>query len=155
MAEPLQNPYAYGVPLAYIGKKKEWRDTIARTGCVWHGFGDIQVVEAKAAGQLLRFKDVFIRAEELGKVKEMLEQQLEQDPEPVEESPVTVTPREQEALVSQELKIKILEALNHMDPTNPDHYTNGGKPRVSVVESLTGMEVTAEQVAAVFMESGA
>lgn len=158
MIEPLQNPYAYGVPLAYIGKKKEWRDTIARTGCVWHGFGDVQVVEAKAAGQLLRFKEIFARAEELDAIKAKLEQQLANEPElePVQQAVTVsaVTPREQDALVSVELKAKILDALNQMDPADPEHFTTAGKPRVSVVEQIIGEDVTAEQVAAVFMESG-
>jgi hypothetical protein len=156
MVEPLHNPYAYGIPLAYIGKKKEWRDTIARTGCVWHGFGDVQTVDAKAAGQLLRFKEIFVRADELERIKADLEKQLDEPELVVEPDELpAMTPREQEAGVDVELKSKILDALNQMDPANPDHFTTGGKPRVSVVESIIGVDVSAEQVAAVFVESGA
>lgn len=43
--------------IRYIGKKQQKVDTVAGTGVIWNGNGDVQPVPDKAAGKLLEHTD--------------------------------------------------------------------------------------------------
>lgn len=45
---------------------------------------------------------------------------------------------EEQTGVSDEMKAKISEALEQLDHTNDDHWTNAGKPDMKAVEALVG-----------------
>jgi hypothetical protein len=51
------------VKIKYIGFKPVKTDNVAGTGATWLGHGDVQEVPDSAAGKLLRFGDVWQRAD--------------------------------------------------------------------------------------------
>ncbi len=53
--------------IKYIGKKDISTDTVAGTGTVWHGHGDVQtIVEEDAAAKLLRHSGTYVLDESSG-----------------------------------------------------------------------------------------
>lgn len=47
------------VAVEYIGKKPKKEDNVAGTGVVWHGAGDVQMVDRAAAAKLIYYTDVW------------------------------------------------------------------------------------------------
>lgn len=170
MAEPTYDPYTSPVAVAYIGNKEIKKDTIARTGAVWNGFGDVQTVDARAATQLLKFKSVYIRADQLDEFKKNLADQVSKTHEtgaavdgvPVASSPdchggdgdTGDTGGDGQSAEYAEKKAAIQTAILALDPDNKDHFFGNGSPKKGAVDALLpdGVEATKEEVAAVFAE---
>lgn len=68
--------------IKYIGKKDVSHDSVAGTGTIWYGPGDVQEVsDPEAAAKLLRHSGSYVRADEEKPAKAA--KKLEQDPPPV------------------------------------------------------------------------
>lgn len=170
MAEPTYDPYTSPVAVAYVGNKEIKKDTIARTGAVWNGFGDVQTVDARAATQLLKFKSVYIRADQLDEFKKNLADQVSKTHEgedtgaavdgvPVASSTDCLggdgdTGGDGQSAEDAEKKAAIQTAILALDPDNKDHFFGNGSPKKGAVDALLpdGVEATKEEVAAVYAE---
>ena len=57
------------IKIQYIGKKPQRIDTVAGTGIVWTGNGDVQLVPSDAAKRMLQHPDVWALAEDQEQVQ--------------------------------------------------------------------------------------
>lgn len=159
MAEKTYDELVGQVRVAYIGNKEVKKDTIARTGVEWFGFGDVQVVDARAASLLLRNKTVWCKAEDLPKVVEQIAKSAEETPAPAAESESESAPAPQAEPedAADDAKMDALQkAILNLDQANPEHYTEKGKPRVEAVRALLpeGMDVSVSEVNAAYKALG-
>lgn len=118
--------------IQYIGNKPRKKDTVAGTGTIWSGPGDVQLVEHGPAVKLLEHPDVWQEA-------------IASDPEP--SMPTTVVPLvpaapaappiaegqgsgqgEGDAMVPN-----VKAAVLALDRENPEHFTDKGRPRLEAV----------------------
>ena len=60
----------------------------------------------------------------------------------VEETP----PVEEAAPVEEEAPTDLLSAINQLDPTNDDHWTQAGAPAISAIEGIYGNQTTRAEV---------
>lgn len=154
MAEAKFDEFTKPVAIAYIGNKETKRDTISGTGVVWDGFGDVQSVDPRAAGRLLRFKKVFVKAEQLAEIKAKLKAQAKEDAEAKFAHAQAELARAQAAIDASaqmddddegsedsEILGKLVSAILSLDSNNPDHYTDGGKPKIDAVRATFGEDL--------------
>lgn len=146
MADKTYDEFVKPVAIAYIGGKPHKKDTIARSGAVWDGFGDIKTVDARAASQLLVHKKVFIKAEDLEAFKEKLSKSIpdeddsEIDPATVGESEKNLPEDDSPKYDSEKIE-KIVAAILSLDPSNKDHYFGNGAPKLKAVTNMLGGEI--------------
>jgi len=167
MAERTFDEFAKPVAIAYIGNKEFKKDTIARTGVVLSGFGDIQYVDGRAAGQLLRFKDVFVKGEQLDEVKKKLKKSAFEEAEKAEREALEAAERAAAAKAdaqklldedggddaTDDLKDVITNAILSLNSDNEEHFTENGKPKIAAVRAAIGEncpEFGAKELNAVF-----
>jgi len=157
MAEKTYDELVGQVRVAYIGNKEVKKDTIARTGVEWFGFGDIQVVDARAASLLLRHKTVWCKAEELPAIAEQIAKAAEEKPAPAAEPESAPAPQAEPEDAADNAKMDALQkAILNLDQASPEHYTEKGKPRIEAVRALLpeGMDATVAEVNAAFKALG-
>lgn len=118
--------------IQYVGKKLRKRDTVAGTGTIWSGNGDVQRVEHGAAVKLLEHPDVW---------QEMVVEQSGDTLQAVSPvAPVTlVTPavpaaseandEEEIDALTEAVKVAVLA----LDRDNAEHFTEKGRPRLEAV----------------------
>ena len=147
------------VAVAYIGVKPSKRDTVANTGVVWNGFGDVQVVDARAASLLLKYPTVWCKKDDLKDVGETLKREAAEaakaeaitEQEVAKPKPV-LEPTPEDNAKKEAVKAAILA----LDTANPDHFQANGKPKIKVVNVLLGdgLTATAQDVAEAYAELG-
>lgn len=156
MAEPTYDEFVKPVAIAYIGNKEIKRDTIARSGAVWRGFGDVQTVDARAATQLLRFPTVYIRADELDEFKKNLEEQTQQDAAITEDTASGGEPAstEPESEFDPARIAEIQNIIVNLDPENKEHFFGNGSPKKKAIDVLLPdeFEASKEEVAFAFAQ---
>lgn len=158
-----QNYDAFIAPvnIAYIGNKTQKRDTVAYTGAIWSGFGDVQVVDARAASLLLKHPTVWCKQDQLESIKEKLKAGIENEAQQQagQQAQQEADKAEADAEKPQEDTAKIeaiKSAILALDPTNPEHYTTKGKPKIDAVNVLMPEDLTADgkEVEAIFKALG-
>ena len=167
------------VEVAYIGAKPTKTDTVANTGVVWEGFGDVQTVDARAASLLLKFKTVWVKPEQVNVLADSLQDQVdaEEEKERLAEEAAKLAAEEEAAKLNAEIdagnsanagqdeqtdtaaKLKVEQiqaAILGLDQSNTDHFTTKGAPKVNAVSLLMpeGVEVTSAEIATAFAEMG-
>jgi len=170
--EKRYDEYSPMVPVAYIGQKETKRDTLERTGTVWNGPGDVQMVDARPAGRLLRHPTVFIHGDKLEEYQQKLAEDLAeqgdveddstgsvgdsqaeiQNPTENPDTETTGTTEESGDAGSDE-KAKLLEDIQAvimgLDQENPEHFTDKGKPKLDAVRvRMEGVDVESADVTA-------
>lgn len=157
MADKLFDDAIGTVELAYIGNKAEKKDTLARTGVVWYGFGDVQSVDRRAASILLRHKAVWCKESDLESVIARLNKSIKDDEPATATAVVQAEPEKPTAEAVDEAKLEAIQnAILALDTENEEHYTKEGTPRMAAVKlnMPAGMSVTATEVASVFESLG-
>lgn len=148
--------------IMYVGDKAIKTDTVARTRIVWAGKGDIQAVPAEAASKMLRHPDVWVEVDAKGKpmagvTPEVLPKVKDKDPEPdrekesgEQEKAETVADESQEtgepASPGNDSEDPVAEAIRSLEPGNPDHFSDKGKPKLAAVRAIAGEDVTVKQL---------
>ena len=164
MAQVEFDQYIAPVAVAYIGSKPTKKDTVANTGVVWNGFGDIQTVDARAASLLLKHKDVWCGEAELSNYAKALKETAKQEAKTIVEQELPT----EDAVVEQEEAVEeqpteadpkmeaIKSAILNLDSANPDHFSAKGAPKVAAVnvQLPEGMTATAAEITQAFKELG-
>lgn len=141
--------------IAYIGKKPVKRDTVAGTGIIWGGFGDVQEVPHKAAVKLLQHPDVWCVESKLGSQEPKSpglgsvdksdgeDQDQEQDQGSQDSEPEGSTERDN----------VIANAILSLSHGDPEHFGSTGNPVIAAVREAAGDEtITVKEVNAVWRE---
>jgi hypothetical protein len=119
------------VGVRYIGNKPTKRDTVAGTITVWHGKGDVQLVERAAAQRLFRYRDVWIPESAA----------VPQTDTGLSGVRATSAPQPDPASLHERLKLAIAGL-------GSDGFTDNGRPRKSAVVDALGEDVSVADIAA-------
>lgn len=130
----------------YVGKKPAKKDTLAKTGVVWNGFGDSKLVDEAAAQNLLKYPDVwmsedkFLAAHTTTEAADCDESNVHPEPATaglqIVEDPNKVIPPAK----STNPTALIQEAIRQLDRTNKDHFAGTGAPKIDAVRKVLGAD---------------
>lgn len=129
------------IAVRYIGLKPRKLDTVAGTTTVWHGRGDVQLVERAAAQRLFEYRQVWVpataeHAQGDAGLSEVQPQEPAADAPPGEQQPLSLHER---------LKIAIAGL-------GSDGFTDNGRPRKSAVVDALGEDASVADIAAAWNE---
>lgn len=120
--------------IRYVGKKARKKDTVADTGTVWAGPGDVQEVEHGAAVKLLEHPDVWVEHKAGAKAPK-----------------APATDDSSEGGDPDDLLQAVKDAVLGLDRENADHFTDKGKPKLEAVRE-TVPEATVQALNAAWKE---
>jgi len=122
--------------IMYVGKKPEKRDTVTGSNMYWPGNGSVLSVEHTTALQLLRHPDVWVEVDKDGNPVQGKLQVKASKPKQVDnQEPDNEEPGESEVTVDA-----VKEAIFGLDRENPEHFTDGGKPKLKAVAEALGVD---------------
>ena len=111
------------VAVKFIGRTNQRRDNIRGTGTVWHGHGDVQLVNRADAKVLAKYKDTWeivpIEGDTRHPTLAEAEQQVKNQPEHQSED--------------ENRDEQLKAAINRLDRDNPDNWTGSGRPKVDAL----------------------
>ena len=73
-------------------------------------------------------------------------EEIEQEEAALVEPVVEETPPVEEAAPAEESPTDLLAAINLLDPTNDDHWTQSGAPAIAAIEEIYGNDTTRAEV---------
>ncbi len=122
--------------IQYIGKKAEKPDNVANTNLVWKGHGATLEVSSVHATMLLMHPDIW---------RDVTDQMKDgQAPSPSENA---------EGVQFQGgMGDQIIQAIQMMDETNPDHFDEDGYPSIAVIESILQYEIEPDELGIVMQD---
>lgn len=144
------------VKIFYVGKKKIKKDTVAKTGAVWFGFGDYQSIPEELRARFLVHPTVWVTEAEFRQI-EKISKDLPDEPKPnkpkssepdVSEPPAGSMKDASEG-DSTGATMSLEEAVIHiLNENNSDTLTDSGNPKLDAVRELAG-DVSVKDVNAV------